>query len=862
MVRNAFGAGVADAVWSTVNSGANHFVSAVAGTHVTMWSAATGGTQYTDLLDANGAAVTYVTSTTGGQLPSFSGPSGVTQMWADAGGGVRVRVDGSADSLIASFNRRRKLVYDIRDYGAQCDGVVLTDAAMTVGSKALSTAHTFTSADVGKTIAVMGAGTIAAASNDGVLVSTIASVASGVATLTANAVTSCSGARAVFGTPDDDAFDAARDAAVAAGGGVVQIPAGHTIVTRGHSVRSYTSYIGLGRELSWVHPIFYGPNGGTDIQLGWLTADQYDLTTPLTGLTLADFGVEAEGMAMATGATYSASLKPLSIHNVKRCVATRLYIKNSPATSIPFDESVDACEITFNVVRNPGRLAAGTHVQGASGIGMGIIADGSTEPTLVMGNSIFGVGTASVASPGQNGIFVEAQVGSDYTTPSTGYRITGNYVEGMTYGISDRGGWGTVITHNVIKGCNYGIFLAQSDFMLGSFPGMDTLIQGNHILNGTGPAASDGNGIRVLSYPLNGNDGTNLAAASRTRILDNLIESMKFRGIALVVGKGPNGDPGVNVARSLDGIIIRGNRIRSCGRSGIIALLGASTGAYLSNLVLEANDVESCGTSAVAGDQAGITVSADLLHPTIIRNRTNQCSRGLEVVSTYTVGLNASGGRIQANDFGSQFVSGTIDPWVEVTDNDTTNIQWSDTLTGTGALISTAVGTSATKTWASASGQTGGTAAITRNSDGVSVPSNADGVHVVFGLFDTGKANHFAQVSTAGVSAPQTVGVVIRATNATNYWRLAPDSSNANKWTLQKTVSGSRTNVAAYGVQAASDTVRVICSGDTLIVTINGVAQTPVTDSFNDTATLAGIFMSSTLGSTVRLTSFYANAAA
>jgi hypothetical protein len=57
---------------------------------VTFWSAATGGTQYTDLLNTVGAAATSITTDSSGQIPAFSGPNtGIAVMWADAGGPSR-----------------------------------------------------------------------------------------------------------------------------------------------------------------------------------------------------------------------------------------------------------------------------------------------------------------------------------------------------------------------------------------------------------------------------------------------------------------------------------------------------------------------------------------------------------------------------------------------------------------------------------------------------------------------------------------------------------------------------------------------------------------------------------------------------
>lgn len=68
---------------------------------VTAWTAEVGGTQLTDLLDGNGSPVTSMT-VYNGQIPPFSGPVGVTQMWLDAGGGRGlIRANNAAD-LIAS----------------------------------------------------------------------------------------------------------------------------------------------------------------------------------------------------------------------------------------------------------------------------------------------------------------------------------------------------------------------------------------------------------------------------------------------------------------------------------------------------------------------------------------------------------------------------------------------------------------------------------------------------------------------------------------------------------------------------------------------------------------------------------------
>ncbi|WP_229398162.1 hypothetical protein [Micromonospora okii] len=68
------------------------------GVSVEFWSAEVGGTRYTDLLDDLGTPVEAVASANGsgvrglGQIPPLAGPDNVTDMWASAGGGPRVRL--------------------------------------------------------------------------------------------------------------------------------------------------------------------------------------------------------------------------------------------------------------------------------------------------------------------------------------------------------------------------------------------------------------------------------------------------------------------------------------------------------------------------------------------------------------------------------------------------------------------------------------------------------------------------------------------------------------------------------------------------------------------------------------------------
>lgn len=91
MARHTFGQSPAD--W-TFTAGSGDVATLAGSVAVTFWNLPSGGTQYTDLLDTAGSPATQIVSGDGsavsvGTIPQFSGPDGITEMWADAGGGTR-----------------------------------------------------------------------------------------------------------------------------------------------------------------------------------------------------------------------------------------------------------------------------------------------------------------------------------------------------------------------------------------------------------------------------------------------------------------------------------------------------------------------------------------------------------------------------------------------------------------------------------------------------------------------------------------------------------------------------------------------------------------------------------------------------
>lgn len=103
MARHTFGRSLTD--WTmdlgdttTVEDVTTAPVLATGPATITFWSAKTGGTQHTDLLNSAGVAVTSITSSDGsdglpvGTIPEFQGPDGIWELWADAGGGARYKM--------------------------------------------------------------------------------------------------------------------------------------------------------------------------------------------------------------------------------------------------------------------------------------------------------------------------------------------------------------------------------------------------------------------------------------------------------------------------------------------------------------------------------------------------------------------------------------------------------------------------------------------------------------------------------------------------------------------------------------------------------------------------------------------------
>lgn len=126
MARYEFGAGMADYVVQPSDG----LWGVAPGAVVTFYSASTGGTQYTDLLDAGSNPITQVVADAQGFLPRFQGPDGVVGMWASAGGAARAWIEAhnTGTMEVAAGSVRDWL--NVVDFGAVGDNVTDSTAAI------------------------------------------------------------------------------------------------------------------------------------------------------------------------------------------------------------------------------------------------------------------------------------------------------------------------------------------------------------------------------------------------------------------------------------------------------------------------------------------------------------------------------------------------------------------------------------------------------------------------------------------------------------------------------------------------------------------------------------------------------------
>ncbi|WP_329338606.1 hypothetical protein OG866_27160 [Streptomyces sp. NBC_00663] len=119
MARYEFGAGMADYVVQPSDG----LWGIAPGAVVSFYSASTGGTQYTDLLDSGSNPITQVVADEQGFIPRFQGPDGVVGMWASAGGTSRAWIEAHNTGTTSAAAGSVRDWLNVKDFGAVGDNV-------------------------------------------------------------------------------------------------------------------------------------------------------------------------------------------------------------------------------------------------------------------------------------------------------------------------------------------------------------------------------------------------------------------------------------------------------------------------------------------------------------------------------------------------------------------------------------------------------------------------------------------------------------------------------------------------------------------------------------------------------------------
>ena len=222
----------------TQNSGTNGKYLRSNGTSPETWETVTAGTTYTagTGITLPGNAITFNPSTvTDASIPVAKITGLGTAATADMDNATinsAIATNPAASRTAANVVGKPDSLFNVMDYGATHDGVLLRTGAITSGQATLvCSGAAFVAGDVGKRIVVKraGANQVDSAGNTNKLdlVTTIASINSATSVqLSATAGNTTTAADVVYGTDQSSYIQLALNAVVAAGGGTVYLPAG------------------------------------------------------------------------------------------------------------------------------------------------------------------------------------------------------------------------------------------------------------------------------------------------------------------------------------------------------------------------------------------------------------------------------------------------------------------------------------------------------------------------------------------------------------------------------------------------------------------------------------------------------------
>jgi hypothetical protein len=410
----------------------------------------------------------------------------------------------------------------------------ITDAAMTAGSNVLTSATAnFTQADVGKQLSIPGAGytqthagTTTSPQTEWIVSltnsTTVVCNRQAVNTVSAQTV-AIPGAWVEIGTDNTQALQSMITAAISQKRQCI-LEAGRYLTTAALTMSSGNfDMVGFGPGNSIISPV--GVNFSA-ISKTATTVNQ------MTDVYLKDFEIDCMGVTVST---YNTAYKGIYFTDYQRAEFRNLYIHNACGTGLGCDYPVYTL-IDHCVCQHNGRqtMEFGSASGGANiGIGSGVF----TEESITIQNCF--------TTDGLRGIFVENQGTANL---STGVNMSNNYEAWCSYGISDDGDAGAIITGNH---CSNNSFAGIAFIAGGGMYSQDEFVANNVLRDNTeGILVNYKNG----SATIKNNDISNLTVAGNTAlggivvypisggtptlldIEDNYIHNVQGSGILLQTG--------------------------------------------------------------------------------------------------------------------------------------------------------------------------------------------------------------------------------------------------------------------------------------------------------------------------------------
>lgn len=492
-------------------------------------------------------------------------------------------------------------------YNAKGDLKIITDGAMSNGSHVLNTATVFSSADVGKLVTVPGAG-VAGAN----LMTTIASVTSGAASLTAAAGTTVSGKTVYYGTDNIVSIDAATTVAYnAVGGGMVFFPPGNYGVSRSvGSVIGYNGNVGFIGASKFASTItMMGTDDVVRVSQGYPITNQL-FAIPNTTIRSLGLDGNAGGIVPTVFDTFC---NGINLNWPANAAIDDCYIRNivyqgavcgngDPSTGTGTNNHIRGCLIT---------------TCGEIGAGM----EGAMFDSDISNNYIYGLPLDGI------------HIGSGGGQINPGCRIQNNglhNIAGAGITVQD-GSNGAIVSGNYLRKCGTvsgaGIYMAQ--FFTTYSNGV--LIEGN-TLDGCGNTNAGGFAQCLMLHSNNTTNGGNVLAdnifinapAGVGNILCNSGVNFTVRG-GMIIGQGGTGtvaDYGIDIQGGTANTLI--------DRVGLMNIPSAATGFQIG-----AGGVT--GTRIIPGAVTNVT--------TLFTDQgTNTTVEGVEVTYDPTLLVAASGG--------------------------------------------------------------------------------------------------------------------------------------------------------------------------------------------------------------------------